>query len=345
MMKKFFLVCSAVCFLFAGCSFFGFNNNKPAAVVNGKIISLSELNDLHKRALKILKKNNPNINETISNEVRGSLLKKLIDNTIIKQEAKNLNLEVDRFERVADYRQYKKSLGGSKALSLHIEAQELTTKQIMDTFVNRKLRKMMAEKMNHALDTSDEELKKYFNQNKEKYVLPESVRVSHILLKVGPKEPAEKQKIVFEKAKFILEQANLKKETFEDLVAKYSEGQSSEQKGDLGFIPRGKMAKSFEEAAFSHPVGSLVGPVKTDYGYHVIKITDKMAKRIATFEEVKPRIIQEYSKLQTDKFIEAFLNEARKKADVKIFDISLNKEKFLDDKPYVVMGLENKLIH
>ncbi len=88
------------------------------------------------------------------------------------------------------------------------------------------------------------------------------IRSSHILVKT--KKEAEK----------ILERLH-SGETFEAIARQISLCPSGENGGDLGFFDKGQMVKEFENACFSAEVGQVVGPIKTDFGYHIIKITDK----------------------------------------------------------------------
>ena len=88
------------------------------------------------------------------------------------------------------------------------------------------------------------------------------IRASHILVKT--KKEAEN----------ILERLN-NGETFEAIARQVSLCPSKENGGDLGFFDKGQMVKAFEDACFSAEVGQVVGPVKTDFGYHIIKITGK----------------------------------------------------------------------
>jgi peptidyl-prolyl cis-trans isomerase D len=130
---------------------------------------------------------------------------------------------------------------------------------------------------------SDDEIKVQYQQDIQQYQVPNRVHVDHILLMTVGKTPAEVEEI-HQKAEDVLKQANKKGANFEDLAKKYSEG------GDLGWITQGQTVPEFEKVAFSLPKGSVSDLVKTQYGFHIIKILDKETAHTKTFDEVKDSI-------------------------------------------------------
>ena len=103
---------------------------------------------------------------------------------------------------------------------------------------------------------------------------PSSVRASHILIQVYPDDSQKEKKLAREKIENILMQAKAG-ENFAELARKYSEGPSSINEGDLGFFSRDMMVKPFEDAAFSLMKGEISDVVETQFGYHIIKVTDQ----------------------------------------------------------------------
>jgi peptidyl-prolyl cis-trans isomerase D len=137
---------------------------------------------------------------------------------------------------------------------------------------------------------SEDELKAQYQQDIQQYQVPNRVHVDHILLMTVGKTPAEVEEIR-QKAEDILKQANKKGANFEDLAKKYSEDPGTKDKGgDLGWITQGQTVPEFEKAAFSLPRGSISDLVKTQYGFHIIKILDKETAHTKTFDEVKDAI-------------------------------------------------------
>lgn len=133
---------------------------------------------------------------------------------------------------------------------------------------------------------TDEEAKKFYDENKASILSGETVNASHILVDTE------------DKAKEILADINDGKISFADAAKKYSSCPSSQQGGSLGEFGRGQMVPEFDQAVFSMEVGQISGPVKTQFGYHLIKLESKNEAKEIAFEEVSEQI---KAKLLNDK--------------------------------------------
>lgn len=140
------------------------------------------------------------------------------------------------------------------------------------------------------LHISDDQLKAQYQQNIQQYQVPNRVHVQHILFNtVGKKTDAEIEE-VRKKAEDVLKQAR-KGAKFDELAKKYSEDPGTKDKGgDLGWIVQGQTVAEFEKAAFSLPPGSISELIKTQYGFHIIKVLEKETAHTKPFEEVKDSI-------------------------------------------------------
>ncbi|HEY5974081.1 MAG TPA: peptidylprolyl isomerase [Geobacteraceae bacterium] len=135
----------------------------------------------------------------------------------------------------------------------------------------------LKKKVEEQAKVSDEELQKFYDQNKDKFKTGDEVKASHILVK------SEKD------AQDIL--AKLKSGgNFEELAKKYSTDGAAAKGGDLGWFGKGSMIPEFEKVAFTLKEGETSGIVKTKFGYHIIKLTGKRAAGARTFAEVKDQI-------------------------------------------------------
>ncbi|NMM64804.1 peptidylprolyl isomerase [Clostridium sp. P21] len=160
-------------------------------------------------------------------------------------------------------------------------------------------------KVMQQVSVEDKEVEDYYNANKENFKNPETVSAKHILVESE------------EKAKKVAEEINNGMD-FEDAAKQYSSCPSKEQGGNLGNFGRGQMVPEFEEAAFALEIGALSAPVKTQFGYHLIKVENKSQSSVKSFEEVKNTI---KSKLLQERqsFKYAQLNkELREKYNVEI---------------------------
>jgi len=136
---------------------------------------------------------------------------------------------------------------------------------------------------------SDDELKLQYQQNIQQFQLSNRVHVQHILLMTVGKTDAEAEEIR-QKAQDVLKQAK-KGAKFEDLAKKYSEDPGTKDKGgDLGWITQGQTVPEFEKTAFGLEKDKISDLVKTQYGFHIIKVLDKETAHTKPFEEVKDSI-------------------------------------------------------
>ncbi|MBQ8803808.1 MAG: peptidylprolyl isomerase [Tyzzerella sp.] len=127
---------------------------------------------------------------------------------------------------------------------------------------------------------SDEEVKTFFEENRDYYKKDATVSAKHILVDSE------------EKCNEILASITSGEKAFEDAAKESSTCPSGQRGGDLGEFGKGQMVKEFEEAAFAAEIGQVVGPVKTQFGYHLIKVEKKNEAALASFEEVKESIRQ-----------------------------------------------------
>jgi peptidyl-prolyl cis-trans isomerase D len=142
-----------------------------------------------------------------------------------------------------------------------------------------------------------EEVRKFYEANKSRFVQREERRASHILLAVKPDATDAEKKAVEEQAKAIADEVRKKPASFADVAKKQSQDPGSAvQGGDLGFFARGAMVKPFEEAAFGAKKDEIVGPVKSDFGWHVIRVTDIRPEKGKSLAEATPEIEAELKK-------------------------------------------------
>lgn len=135
----------------------------------------------------------------------------------------------------------------------------------------------LKKKVEEQSKVSDEDLKKFYDQNKEKFKTGDQVKASHILLKT------EKE------AKDILGQLKAGG-NFEELAKKFSTDGAASKGGDLGWFGKGSMIPEFEKVVFAMKENQTSDVVKTKFGYHIIKLTGKRAAGERTFEDVKEQI-------------------------------------------------------
>jgi peptidyl-prolyl cis-trans isomerase D len=154
--------------------------------------------------------------------------------------------------------------------------------------------------LRQTLQISDDVLKKQYQDNIQQYQVPSQVHVQHILFKTVGKTDAEVEEIK-KTAEDVLKQAK-KGAKFDELAKKYSEDPGSKDKGgDLGWIRQAQTVPEFEKAAFSLAPGQISDLVRTQYGFHIIKVLEKQTAHTKPFEEVKDSIRTPLLLSQADK--------------------------------------------
>lgn len=235
----------------------GGNNGEVVAKVNDEVITKDDLYDV------LVKQNGEQVLQT------------LIIDKIIELEIEKENIEATQEEIEAELKEVKDYYGGEEQFKQLMNNYGYKIEDIeKDIEKNIKVEKLFEGKIN----ITDEEIEKYFEENKESFVVKEEVKASHILV-----ESEEKAKEV--KAKLDAG------EDFGSLASEYSTDEGNkEQGGNLGFFERGRMVPEFEEVAFSLEIGKVSDPVKTEFGYHIIKVEDKREAKEANLEESREEI-------------------------------------------------------
>jgi len=136
---------------------------------------------------------------------------------------------------------------------------------------------------------TDADLEKYYRRNRGNFEVVEQVHAAHILIKVPEDAAAETREQKRAKIDEILEKSRAG-EDFAALAKRYSEDGSRSQGGDLGFFPRGRMVKPFENVAFSLPAGEISDVVTTQFGFHIIKVLEIREARVKPLEEVREEV-------------------------------------------------------
>jgi len=170
------------------------------------------------------------------------------------------------------------------------------------------------------IEPTDQELSAYLEDHREDYDTPEEVHARHILIRVP--EGASEAEIA--QAKKQIE--DIKKELengadFAELAKKYSQDPGSAPNGgDLGFFSRGRMVQEFEDAAFSLEPGQLSDPVRTQFGFHLIKVEEKKPAQHPELAQIRERVLQDYIEAERDRRFEQFYNELKARAKISIAD-------------------------
>lgn len=260
---------------------------KTLAEVNGNVITTQDFQTEIDRLPPYLK---PMVQ---SSEGKKELLDSMVVREIILEQARKDGIDKDK--EVAD------------------RMEDLRKRLIVETYLKRKVEK--------EAQISDAEMKKFYDENKEKFKTGDQVKASHILVKTE-KEAAD----VLAKLK-----AGAK---FDELAKKFSTDSSAAKGGELGWFSKGAMVPEFEKVAFGLKEGETSGIVKTQFGYHIIMVTGKRPAGITPYEEVKEQIRANLLPTKQQEIFTKMKDELKKSAKISIKeDVLKNFEvKAADDK-------------
>jgi peptidyl-prolyl cis-trans isomerase D len=176
------------------------------------------------------------------------------------------------------------------------------------------------EAIKRTVTVSEDELKKFYEQNSARYKVPEERRARHILVKLDKSMSADDRAKARARAEALLAQVQKNRAAFADIAKKESQDTGTAASGgDLDYFGRGAMTKAFEDAAFALKKGELSGVVESDFGLHIIEVTDARGGEQRSFESVRAEIEEEAKRTQAQaryaEAAETFSNTVYEQAD------------------------------
>jgi peptidyl-prolyl cis-trans isomerase C len=287
------------------------------ARVNGENILGRDLEELVRQELSTI--GNPEW-KNLRGEYRGELtlnkITALINSRLLYQTAVASSIQATDAEIQAEIQKIAKTFKSDEEMDAALAKQNMDRTSLKKSvFENLTTSKYLEETISKKIMVSPEEAADYFSSNPEEFHHPEVVRLSHILIKASgntPEEDAEAR----ERAEGILARLN-KGEDFARLAREYSMDASAAQGGDIGFTSKEGLAQEYSEAAFSLPVAGIK-LLRTQYGYHILKVTDKKNEGLFTLEDVKPRLIEHLKNQKYQEELNKLVNQLRGKANIEI---------------------------
>jgi peptidyl-prolyl cis-trans isomerase D len=176
------------------------------------------------------------------------------------------------------------------------------------------------ESLRQSITLNEQDLKSYYEQNLQRLSSKEERRASHILITAAKDSPEAEKKIARAKAEELLKLVKAKPASFADVARKNSQDPGSAVKGgDLDFFGRGAMVKAFEDAAFSMKTSDISDLVESEFGYHIIQLTDIKAAKAQSFESMRPSLEADLKKQQAQRkyaeLAETFSNTVYEQSD------------------------------
>lgn len=283
------------------------------ARVNGEPVKKSDFD----RVLRNMELGNGPVPAERRDEVLRGLLDQLITYTVLSQEARARNVTVSDAEVDARIKQMR--AGGSDAdFKKALDARNMTVEQLRDDArVQLTIEKLMESQVAGTAAANDAEAREFYEKNPDKFKRGDTVRASHILLKIDRGAPEAARKQARTRIEALLQRAR-KGEDFAALAKAHSNDGSAAAGGDLGFFDRQTMVPPFTEAAFALKPGQISDVVTTDFGFHIIKVTDAKPASTVPFEQVSPRIVEFLTAQKKQERAGQVVEEAKKRARIEV---------------------------
>ncbi len=293
--------------------------DRIVAVVNQEIITLSEV---EKWSRPFRGQIDAEDRLERREQVRGvfrKVLDRIIEDKLIEQEAKKSGIRVTGKEiegAVEDIKklnnlnqqEFERALA-AEGLTLENLKKELEKKILRVKFIN------FAVKVEPK--AGEEELREFFQKNMDRYRVNESYRPAHILFLIPNKATPEQIRGIRKKSEKVLERIK-SGEDFAQMAMHYSEDSASKERGgDLGYFKKGELLPALEREARRLKVGEVSGLVRTELGFHILKLLDRQGGE-PPFEEVKEKVRADYFEMEMEKAFQQFLSELKEKSIIEI---------------------------
>ena len=271
------------------------------AIVNGEKVFRKDFD----RRLEALKSMNQEISRSVEMLVVDQLTKKLL----LKQFVDNQNIEVSDKEIKGELEKIEFILKSNPSTAEKSLKEILESKGSSIETLKGEIKETLALSKYLDKDISDDAMEDFFNKNKILFN-GEKVRVSHVLVDTRKLETEDE----LTKAKQEIE--NIKKEIdsgvdIAELAKKHSDCPSADKGGDIGFFERrGSVVEPFAKAAFALKVGEVSDPVKTQFGYHIIKVTDRENGKEVEYNDVKDMVEYVYMEIKTADLVKSLTGKA-----------------------------------
>lgn len=275
-----------------------------AATVNGEEIPIAEVEERYETVAsneQLAAQLEQDEDGQLEQQVQAQLLTELIDAELIEQGAAELGIELDESDVAERREQLVEEVGGQEQFEQLVEQAGFSDEELNQQIRQIALREEVQEQVTQDIEVTDEEVETFFEENRDTRYDIAAAR--HVLV-----ESEEEAQQVLQR----LEEGEEFGAVAEDVSIDTGSG---EQGGDLGEFTRGQMVPEFEEAVFNAEVGEVVGPIETQFGYHVIEVTERVEPELS---EVEQEIREELASAREQEAVQAWLEERRQEAEITV---------------------------
>jgi peptidyl-prolyl cis-trans isomerase C len=290
---------------------------ETVAVVEGAEIKRGEVEKALAEALASSGKTSDDISDARRPQIYRNVVDGMVMERLVQKRAQKM--EVADKEIDQSLKELKAHFPSEAEMEAALKAHGETLAAVKDSIRSSlKEQKWLDSQIAGKADVSDADAHGFYDKNTGSFKQPESVRASHILIRV---EPDAKPEVVAEKKKLAasLRERAKKGEAFDKLAKEFSEDPGSKETGgDLDYFSHDQMVPELADAAFKLKQDEISDLVQSQFGFHVIKATGKKEARVVPFDEAKEKIVAYLKEQKRRDAIEQVLSEMRSKADVKV---------------------------
>ncbi len=287
------------------------------AHVNGKRILRSELDSQTERMfMQYADKIPPNQQAQVKESLQKNALENLINQQLLTDEAEKEGIKAEEQAVEDQYNEITKQFSTPEELKNALSSMGTTEedfKKEMEQGLT--IEALLDAKIGGLKIVTDEEVEDYYKNNPDSFNSPEQLKASHILISADPNENPEERAEKRIKLSALLGELE-KGADFAKLAQENSSCGSAKQGGDLGFFHKGKMVPAFEDAAFQLNVGEVSDIVETQFGFHVIKLTERKEAQAIPLEQVRDNVKDFLNKQRGQEAISEYISKLRGTATV-----------------------------
>ena len=288
------------------------------AKVNGEDIH----NDDILRELKKTLKNFKDRGMPLTTEQEKIAAKKLIDNEIgrvlLLQKGNEIGAHVtdEMFDR--KLRKVKSSFKSDSIFEHELKNRKLTIEQYKKELkVDILMQQVINQEIEPGIKVSEEDMKSFYEKNKDKFRMDQKARASVILIK-AKRGDAKSEKSARKKIETVLEKIR-NGSNFSEMATKYSQDSLASKGGDLGYFTKNQMLGAFSSRAFDMKVNEVSSVFKTGHGFHILKLTDLKDGKIISLNKTKGRIAKILRKNKVGSATRSYVETLKQKADIKMY--------------------------
>ncbi len=293
--------------------------DRVAAIVNQEIITLSEVERMIDPLKSEIDAEDRFVRRNRLNELSRMALERLIEERLIDQEARKVGIKVSPKEIDSAIEEIKmRNLATQEELEKALAKEGLTLEGFKKEIEKKIARtKMIQWAVKIEPNVGEKELINFYLKHSDRYRTEETYRPGHILFKIPKEATPEEVREIRKKCQKVYEKLKAG-EDFGELAILYSEDLSSKDRGDLGFFKKGELLPAFEREALKLKVGEVSGIVRTEFGFHLIKLLDRKGGAPLPFEEVREKVRQDYLEMEFEKGLKQFLTKLRERSIIEI---------------------------